>query len=156
MMRPKAWSITLSSSSAMPMPQTMPPITWLRAVFGLMTRPGATAVTTRCHVDRAEVLVDVHLCEDCRVAVEPVLRAAWATAESTLARRLRRIRVIVASPGARSRTFSQTAFTAEPTDDAVNDPPSSGARGSDESPSVNVTCSIGRPSTSAAICVMIV
>ena len=31
----------------MPMPQTTPPITWLRAVFGLMMRPAATALTTR-------------------------------------------------------------------------------------------------------------
>ena len=47
MKRPKVWSITLSSCSAMPMPQTMPPITWLRAVFGLRMRPAATALTTR-------------------------------------------------------------------------------------------------------------
>ena len=47
MKRPSAWSMTLSSCSAMPMPQTTPPRTWLRAVFGLMMRPAATALTTR-------------------------------------------------------------------------------------------------------------
>ena len=31
----------------MPMPHTTPPITWLRAVFGLRMRPAATALTTR-------------------------------------------------------------------------------------------------------------
>src|SRR5438067_1977965 len=47
MNRPKAWSSTLSSSRAEPIPHTIPPSTRLLAVLGLMTRPLATAVTTR-------------------------------------------------------------------------------------------------------------
>ena len=47
MNRPNRWSRTLSSCRANPMPQTMPPMTWLRAVLGLMIRPPAIAVTTR-------------------------------------------------------------------------------------------------------------
>jgi hypothetical protein len=43
-----------------------------------------------------------------------------------------------------------------PTDDTVHDPPWIGASGSAESPSWNVTASIDRPSTSAAICVIAV
>ena len=40
--------------------------------------------------------------------------------------------------------------------DAVHEPPSTGDVGSDESPSRKVTSASGRPSNSAAICVMIV
>jgi hypothetical protein len=39
---------------------------------------------------------------------------------------------------------------AEPTDEVVNDPPSTGASGSAESPSLAVTFSSGTPSISAA------
>ena len=45
---------------------------------------------------------------------------------------------------------------AEPTDEVVNDPPSTGASGSAESPSFAVTFSSGTPSISAASWVIIV
>ena len=45
---------------------------------------------------------------------------------------------------------------AEPTDEVVNDPPSTGASGSAESPSFTVTLSSGTPSISAASWAIIV
>src|SRR5690349_24539670 len=51
---------------------------------------------------------------------------------------------------------SQTSFTAEPLDAAVQEPPSTGDFGNLESPSSNVTFSMGKPSVPAAIWVMIV
>ena len=47
MKRPNRWSISVSSCSAMPMPQTTPPMIWLRAVLGLRMRPAAIALTMR-------------------------------------------------------------------------------------------------------------
>ena len=66
MKRPSAWSGMVSSCSAMPMPQTTPPRTWLRAVFGLRILPAATASTTRVTRTDAELLVHPHLGEDRR------------------------------------------------------------------------------------------
>jgi hypothetical protein len=45
---------------------------------------------------------------------------------------------------------------AEPTEDVVNDPPSTGASGKEESPSLTATFSSGTPSISAASCAIIV
>ena len=55
-----------------------------------------------------------------------------------------------------SRSFLQAAFTAEPTLAVVCEPDAIGASGSCVSPSSKRTFSTGTPSSSAAICVMIV
>jgi len=53
-----------------------------------------------------------------------------------------------------SRALRQAACTAVPTLAIVIEPPCTGARGSRVSPRVNFTRSIGRPSVSAATCVI--
>src|SRR5262245_8768575 len=58
--------------------------------------------------------------------------------------------IFCASPSNSFWTARQAAWMAEPTDETVNDPPSTGASGSAESPSFAVTFSIGTPSISAA------
>src|SRR3954447_17868235 len=45
--RPDRVSIRLPSSRAWPIPHSIPPMSWLRASFGLSTRPGANAPTSR-------------------------------------------------------------------------------------------------------------
>ena len=55
---------------------------------------------------------------------------------------------------ASSRALRQAACTALPTLAMVIEPPCTGALGSRVSPRVNFTRSIGRPSVSAATCVM--
>ena len=52
----------------MPMPHTTPPRIWLRAIFGLTTRPAAIALTTRLTLTDAQVLVDQYLDEHRRVS----------------------------------------------------------------------------------------
>ena len=54
------------------------------------------------------------------------------------------------------RSWSQASFTAVPTEETVKEPPSSGALGRVESPSLKVTLSSGRPRFSAAIWVITV
>ena len=56
--RPRAVSMWLPSSSAWLIPHSMPPMSWLRAVLGLRTRPGANAPARCRHPDDAEVGVD--------------------------------------------------------------------------------------------------
>src|SRR6516225_5011726 len=55
-----------------------------------------------------------------------------------------------ASPSSSFWTARQAAWMAQPTEETVNDPPSTGASGSAESPSFAVTFSRGTPSISAA------
>ncbi|MNL52306.1 hypothetical protein D3C87_1754690 [compost metagenome] len=47
MMRPVRWSTSVASSSAMPMPQTTPPISWLCEASGLRILPQAVTSMTR-------------------------------------------------------------------------------------------------------------
>jgi hypothetical protein len=74
-------------------------------------------------------------------------RLALASGESSIFR---------AYPNSVSRTAWQAACTAEPAEAAVAEPPSTKASGSEESPILTVTSSIGSPKASAAICVRIV
>ncbi len=46
-MRPLSTSTRVSSNSAMPMPYTIPPSSWLRAVLAFRTRPVSNAATSR-------------------------------------------------------------------------------------------------------------
>ncbi len=55
-----------------------------------------------------------------------------------------------------SRTLWQAALTAVPAEAAAQEPPSTGDFGSEKSPILTVTSSIGTPSSSAAICAMMV
>src|ERR1700753_3154284 len=73
--------------------------------------------------------------------------SAWARGE-----------LVIASACLNSEAFraSHAAITADPFEAAVQDPPSTGDVGKDESPIFAVTASIGRPRASAPICARIV
>ena len=64
--------------------------------------------------------------------------------------------IVFASRNSSLRTSSAVLAIACDTEAAVHEPPSTGACGSVESPSLTVILSSGRPSMSAATCAMIV
>ena len=172
----------------------MPPIAWLRAVFGLMMRPAGDGRYHPGDAHRAEVGVDAHLDElraegvhrellallarlrlvrhlDGILAVTPedvgvcLVRAASAASTSRPSPALTWSAVAPFKGEASSavtrfstsaRAATAASWTAEPTLATVIEPPSTGAGGSRESPSSNRTWPAGRPSASAAICVITV
>ena len=171
-----------SSSSAMPMPQTTPPRTWLRAVFGLMIRPRGDRRRPRGDADRAEVLVDPHLREDRRVRERASIPAASNGSESASASRTRRALGLRAAPPRASagevqpprrgsRALASAALSATAAGAASRTPPGPPSRpdAAVQEPASTAAlrqrrvaelerhvAPVGSPSVSAAIWVMIV
>ena len=138
----------------MPIPQTIPPMNWLRARRALRMRPAANAPisrVTRTMPSSGSTSTSANWApNECSAYLFRSSDGATSPTASTDSRG----RPPIASSFCRNARHA--ASTAEATLAAVIDPPDRGASGISVSPRSNLTFSYGTPSVSAATCAITV
>ena len=140
----------------------MPPMHWLRAIFGLTTHPTSyapmmrgTRTMPRSGSMRTSTKTAPNAYDEKRSLSSPGSASAVASMWPSPRRRNASAYAAPSAPSS-PRTVSQAARTAQPTLAIVIEPPWTGAFGMSVSPSSKRTRCSGRSSASAATCVIAV